>query len=115
MVEIAQCRDHLKSEFALVRPRIVACLGRIAWQELAGRTVPFLPRQGLPAESNGMLLFPMYHPAFVNRGAYPVRSYMKDFNRLSRLCRAEPKDDANRVLPRQLHPAGRAILWKKRR
>jgi uracil-DNA glycosylase len=84
--EIAQCRDHLRAEFAIVRPRIVACLGRIAWKELAGRTIPFLPRQGVPAESDGLLLFPLYHPAFVNRGAYPVRLYMKDFDRLARLC-----------------------------
>jgi uracil-DNA glycosylase len=83
--EIAQCREHLWAEFSIVRPRIVACLGRMAWQELAGRAVPFMPMRGKPAEINGLLLFPMYHPAFVNRGAYPVRLYARDFARLSRL------------------------------
>lgn len=84
--EIAYCRDHLRAEFAIARPRIVACLGRMAWQELAGRAAPFLPRRGKPAEIDGLLLFPMYHPAFVNRGAYAVRLYTRDFARLSRLC-----------------------------
>jgi len=84
--EIAQCREHLLAEFAIARPRIVACLGRIAWKELAGRATPFLPRQGKPVEIDGMLFFPMYHPAFVNRGAYPLRLYTKDFARLFRLC-----------------------------
>jgi DNA polymerase len=84
--EIAHCRDHLLAEFALAHPRIVACLGRMAWQELAGRTILFSPRRGKPALINGLVLFPMYHPAFVNRGAYPVRSYARDFARLSRLC-----------------------------
>ena len=84
--EIANCREYLRAEFAIVRPHILACLGRIAWQELAGRTVPFLPRRGQPIGIDGGLVFPMYHPAFVNRGAYPIRLYRKDFARLSRLC-----------------------------
>jgi uracil-DNA glycosylase len=87
-IEIAQCREHLRAEFSLARPRIVACLGRIAWNELAGRSVPFIPRHGKLVEIEGLLLFPMYHPAFVNRGAYPLRLYTRDFARLSRLCSA---------------------------
>jgi uracil-DNA glycosylase family 4 len=84
--EIAQCREHLRAEFLIARPRIVACLGRMAWQELAGRAAPFAPRGGRPVKADGLLLFPMYHPAFVNRGAYPLRLYTRDFARLSRLC-----------------------------
>jgi len=83
--EIAHCREHLRAEFAIVRPRIVACLGRMAWKELAGRATPFTPRRGKLTEVDGLLLFPMYHPAFVNRGAYPIRLYARDFARLSRL------------------------------
>ncbi len=83
--EIAQCREHLRAEILIARPRIVACLGRMAWQELAGRAVPFMPRRGNPTEIDGLLLFPMYHPAFINRGAYPIRLYARDFARLSRL------------------------------
>ena len=84
--EISNCRGHLLAEFAIVRPHIVACLGQIAWQGIAGRTIPFLPRTGRSTVIDGMLVFPMYHPAFVNRGAYPIRLYKKDFARLSRLC-----------------------------
>jgi uracil-DNA glycosylase len=83
--EIAQCREHLRAELSIARPRIVACLGRMAWMELAGRTAPFMPMRGQPAEIDGLLLFPMYHPAFVNRGAYPIRLYIRDFARLARL------------------------------
>jgi len=83
--EIAQCREHLLVEFSIARPRIIACLGRMAWQELAGRRVAFKPTQGKPAKIDGLLLFAMYHPAFVNRGAYPMRLYSRDFSRLARL------------------------------
>ncbi|HKV53299.1 MAG TPA: uracil-DNA glycosylase [Candidatus Binataceae bacterium] len=85
--EITNCRAHLAAEFAIVRPRIVACLGRIAWDELAGRTASFAPKQAKPIAVGGMLLYPLYHPAFVNRGAYPLEAYSRDFARLGRLAR----------------------------
>ena len=43
--EIANCRDHLAAELAVVRPRVVACLGAVAWREIAGREAPFRPRR----------------------------------------------------------------------
>jgi uracil-DNA glycosylase len=30
-------------------------------------------------------LFPMYHPAYVNRGAYPMTTYREQFARLARV------------------------------
>jgi DNA polymerase len=80
--EIANCRAHLEAELALVRPRLVACLGRMAWLNLAGKQIPFDPTRAKAVPVDGWLLYPMYHPAWVNRGAYPPRSYVRDFARL---------------------------------
>lgn len=85
--EIANCRDHLAAELAAVRPRIVVCLGAVAWRKLAGRGAPFRPRRPAALSSGGQLLYPMYHPAYVVRGAYPVQAYARDFARLRRLIR----------------------------
>jgi uracil-DNA glycosylase len=84
--EIAHCRDHLRAEFSVARPRIVACLGRMAWKELAGRATPFKPTSRRAINAGGLVLFPMYHPAFVNRGAYPLQLYRRDFATLRGLC-----------------------------
>jgi len=86
--EIANCREHLAAELALVRPRIVVCLGRIVWHELAGRTMPFDPCAAAPINTGGICLYPMYHPGYVIRGAYPERSYAQDFARLAALIGA---------------------------
>jgi uracil-DNA glycosylase family 4 len=86
--EIANCREHLAGELALVRPRVIACLGRIVWRELAGRGAAFDPARPVALPAGRALLFPMYHPAYVNRGAYPVRRYLRDFRRLARLASA---------------------------
>jgi len=85
--EIANCRDHLAAELAVVRPRVVVCLGAMAWREMAGREAPFRPRRPAARSGGGVLLYPMYHPAYVVRGAYPARTYARDFVRLWRLLR----------------------------
>jgi uracil-DNA glycosylase len=94
--EIANCRDHLEAELALANPKIVACLGRIAWHALAGREFPFAPCAPEVTERSGLRLFPMYHPAYVVRGAYPERSYRRDFRRLrasyAKLPAASPRN-----------------------
>jgi uracil-DNA glycosylase family 4 len=87
--EIANCRTHLEAELALARPTVVACLGRIAWETLAGRGTPFNPRHSSILQMHGRQLFPMYHPAYVNRGACSTRSYVAQFTRLARLLRVD--------------------------
>ncbi|HEX3409607.1 MAG TPA: uracil-DNA glycosylase [Candidatus Binataceae bacterium] len=86
--EIGNCRSHLQAELALARPRIVVGLGRIAWRELAGRGSPFSPLRAAPMQVDNLLLFPMYHPAYVIRGAYSERAYAQDFDRLTAWCAA---------------------------
>lgn len=90
--EIANCSDHLAHELAIARPRVIVCLGRMAWRELAGRATPFDPETPAPAIAKGAILYPMYHPAYVNRGAYSIRRYRRDFRRLARLLGEAQRD-----------------------
>jgi DNA polymerase len=88
--EISNCRIHLEAELEIVRPRMVVGLGRIAWREIAGRDAPFTPREARAIRGGGRRLFPMYHPAYVIRGAYSERAYADDFGRLAELlCTAD--------------------------
>ncbi|MGH8012214.1 MAG: uracil-DNA glycosylase [Candidatus Binataceae bacterium] len=86
--EIANCRRYLYAELALVRPRLVVCLGRSAWRELAGAHVAFAPRQPAIVTPHSMALYPMYHPAYVVRGAYSAQAYARDFVELKRMLNA---------------------------
>lgn len=89
--EIGNCRDFLRAELALVKPRVIVCLGAMVWRELAG-AVPFRPRQGAAYRAAPGLLYPLYHPAYVNRGAYGIGQYFGDFVRLARAVAAELGD-----------------------
>ena len=104
--EIANCRDHLAAELAAVRPRVVVCLGAVAWREMAGSEAPFRPRCRVARSNGGVMLYPMYHPAYVVRGAYPVQAYVRDFLRLARLLAptGEPRRRTNTSLAEQ-YPA----------
>jgi uracil-DNA glycosylase len=64
----------------------VVCLGAVAWRRLAGSAAPFRPRHCAVLHSGGRLLYPMYHPGYVVRGAYTPAAYARDFRRLARLC-----------------------------
>ncbi|MGH7907882.1 MAG: uracil-DNA glycosylase [Candidatus Binataceae bacterium] len=83
--EIANCRDFLRAELAHAAPKIVVCLGRLAWRELAGRVASFAPLEPAFVNRGGVMLYPMYHPAYVVRGAYSAREYARDFTRLAGL------------------------------
>lgn len=83
--EIANCRAHLDTELALVRPRVIVALGALAWRELAGDGVRFDPRRPRARRRGGALLYPMYHPGYVVRGARAERDYARDFARLALL------------------------------
>jgi uracil-DNA glycosylase family 4 len=82
--EIDNCRKHLDAEMAMARPRIIVCLGAMAWRQLAGREVPFDPTRPRIYKRRGAELYPMYHPGYVVRGAYDARRYVRDFRRLRR-------------------------------
>ncbi len=104
--EKANCRDHLAAELAVVRARVVVCLGAVAWREIAGGDVPFRPRRPAAFNGDGSVLYPMYHPAYVVRGAYSVQAYTRDFARLRRLIRrlAEPSSRTDTSSGRQFIP-----------
>lgn len=83
--EIAQCRGYLRAELALASPPIIACLGRLAWRQIAGPTAPFDPACAVPHTHQGWRCYPMYHPGYVIRGAYSRARYREDFLRLRRV------------------------------
>ena len=61
-VEMAACRKYLDRQIAAIAPKVIVTLGRHS-------LTSFLPKEtitkarGRPRSVNGMILFPMYHPA----------------------------------------------------
>ncbi len=65
--EAAACREYLNSQIALVRPKIILAVGRIAAQNLLGTDDPVGRMRGRSYDLDGIPLVVTYHPAYLLR------------------------------------------------
>jgi uracil-DNA glycosylase family 4 len=64
--EIQACRHWLTRDMERVRPKIVVTLGRVAFESVSGRVwSPDLRAQPLAVPEFGIVLFALYHPAYL--------------------------------------------------
>ena len=66
--EIAACRPWLEAELAVVKPRVLVCLGATAAQALLGRQFRVTQHRGEPVESElAPVVFATVHPSSILR------------------------------------------------
>lgn len=65
--EAAACREYLEQQVALVKPRIILAVGRIAAQNLLGSDAPVGRLRGRLHDLDGIPLVVTYHPAYLLR------------------------------------------------
>ena len=67
--EIAACFPWLEAELAVVKPRVLVCLGATAAQALLGRQFRVSRRRGIPVESElAPVVLATVHPSSILRG-----------------------------------------------
>lgn len=66
-VEQDACIGYLRRQVALLRPKIIVCLGRIAAMELIREDFKITREHGQFCEKSGVLMTAMYHPAALLR------------------------------------------------
>ena len=65
--EASACRDYLERQIALVQPKIILAVGKIAAQNLLGCDDPVGKMRGHGHDLNGIPLVVTYHPAYLLR------------------------------------------------
>lgn len=65
--EIRLCEPHLHAQMAIIQPRLICALGRIAAQTLLKTTAPLGRLRGQVHEYRGVELIASYHPAALLR------------------------------------------------
>lgn len=58
---------HLVKEIELIHPKVIVCLGKVAFQYFYGRTASIMRNRGKWFEYHGIPVMPTYHPAFLLR------------------------------------------------
>ena len=83
--EAAECRSYLERQIALVQPKIILAVGKIAAQNLLGMNDPVGRMRGRPHDLNGIPLVVTYHPAYLLRSPSHKRDSWDDLSMATRL------------------------------
>ena len=82
--EQEQCIGWLRNQTALLRPKIIVCLGRIAAMKIIRPDFKITKEHGIFFEKNGVLLMATLHPAALLRNPSSKPGAFEDFLKLRR-------------------------------
>ena len=80
--EVAACRGYLERQIALVRPRVIVALGRVAAQALLGTDSPIGQMRGRWYSIQGVPAMVTYHPAALLRNPALKRPTWEDLQQV---------------------------------
>ena len=80
--EAELCLPYLRAQYALIRPKIVVCLGAVAMKHLYDRDARITRVRGQWLEKGGVWFLPTYHPAALLRDESKKKDAWADFQSL---------------------------------
>ncbi len=86
--EVAACEPHLRCQLALIRPRVICCLGRVAAQTLLKTTTSLGRLRGGVHFYQDIPVLATYHPAYLLRNPAAKRDAWNDVRKLRALLDA---------------------------
>jgi DNA polymerase len=91
--EAAACIGYLRSQVALIQPKIIVCLGRIAARHILGADIRITRDRGVWREVKGFWIMPTYHPAALLRNEALKKDAWRDLlairAKYDALCRGD--------------------------
>jgi len=76
--EAEKCLPYLRNQVALIRPRLIVCLGSIAAKYIIARDVKITQIRGQWIERKGYWIMPTFHPAALLRDQSKKELLFKD-------------------------------------
>ena len=80
--EAAACLNHLRAQFALVRPDVVVLLGKVACRYTLQQEISVMRDHGKWFEKKGVWFMPTFHPSFLLRDPEKKRLAWDDFQKI---------------------------------
>jgi uracil-DNA glycosylase family 4 len=80
--EVEACRPYLERQTAILKPRCILLLGRVASQAFLGTTEPISRLRGKVFPREGVHVFPTFHPAYLLRTPSDKKLVQEDLLRL---------------------------------
>ena len=83
--EIENCKEYLFEDIAIVKPKLIVLVGRIALEFFLGKQVDRMkPYINKPFVIGKAIVYPIYHPSYILRESLE-NEYCESFNGLSEL------------------------------
>jgi len=82
--EMEACMPYLRTQYALIRPGIIVCLGRISAGALIDKSFRITRDRGKWFERKGVAITATFHPAALLRDDSKKRSAWEDFKEIKR-------------------------------
>ena len=81
------CIDYLRNQVALIRPKIIVCLGRVAAKRIIREDYRITREHGQWTQKNGVWMTAFYHPSALLRDASKRPEAFDDLLSLREKCR----------------------------
>jgi len=80
--EIKACSAYLKQQIALVKPKVIATLGRYSTYELTNKKGTLGSLRGKTFSFNNIDVIPLYHPAYLLRNPNAAEMFITDLKKI---------------------------------
>ena len=87
--EMAACRPWLDEQIAIIKPKIIVCLGRIAAGEMIKKDFRITREHGQWFEVGGVKMMAIYHPSALLRDVSKRPETFADLRELRRVLRRD--------------------------
>ncbi|MFH1190140.1 MAG: uracil-DNA glycosylase [Candidatus Omnitrophota bacterium] len=83
--EIAACRENLRSQIAVIKPKVICTLGKFASQMLLNTERTISSLRGNLYEYEGIKVIPTFHPAYLLRNPQDKKLVWQDMKKIRKL------------------------------
>lgn len=83
--EAEACLPYLRAQIALVRPKVIVCLGRIAAKYVYDSEIHISRQRGQVRKKGAFYVIPTYHPAAILRKQELTNDFVWDLNTARRI------------------------------
>jgi uracil-DNA glycosylase family 4 len=83
--ELQNCFGYLKNQIAIIKPKVIATLGRYSTYQLTGEKGALGILRGRVFTFNNIKIVPLYHPAYLLRNPKAIDIFLSDLRKLKSL------------------------------
>lgn len=95
-IEKTECKDYLEHQIALIKPKIIVCLGRHACATLLPGQPSISQIHGKALKRpNGIVYLPLYHPAAALHNGGLRQTLLNDFMKVKAILNKLEKEEVN--------------------